>query len=174
MTTLVPPCVVSLLAVIGAGWDLAERRVPNAFTFGAAVFAFVYFAVVKGAGGLATSLLGWAAGLALFLPLFAVGALGAGDVKLLAAFGAWLGPAGVLVAALCASILGGVMAVAVAAVNGNLGRALRNVGTILNMWRVMGPRRIEGLTLDDAPGPRLAYAVPIAAGAVVALFWRHW
>lgn len=167
------PVVVSLLAVIGAGWDLVERRVPNVFTFGAAVFGFVYFAVVNGVEGLTTSLLGWAAGLALFLPLFAVGALGAGDVKLLAAFGAWLGPAGVLVAALWASILGGVMAVVVAAVNGYLGRAVRNVGTILNVWRVTGPRRIEGLTLDDAPGRRLAYAVPIAAGAVVALLWRH-
>jgi prepilin peptidase CpaA len=174
VTIVVQQCVVGLLAVAGAGWDVAERRVPNAFTLGAALLGFVYFTVVNGTHGLLTSLLGWAVGLAIFLPLFAVGALGAGDVKFLAAFGAWLGPAGVLIAALWASMLGGVMAVVVAVFNGYFRRAMRNVGTILNTWRVAGPQRIAGLTLDDAPGPRLAYAVPIAAGALVALVWRHW
>jgi prepilin peptidase CpaA len=173
VTSVVQPVAVALLAVLGAGWDLARRRVPNFLTFGAAATAIAYFAAANGTSGLTSSLLGCAIGLGLSVPLFAVGALGAGDVKFLAAFGAWLGPAGVLVAALSAGILGGAMAVSVAVAHGYLGRALRNVATILNIWRVTGPRRIEGLTLDDAPGPRLAYAVPIAAGAVVALFWRH-
>jgi prepilin peptidase CpaA len=173
VTSVVQPVAVALLAVLGAGWDLAQRRVPNVLTFGAAAVAVVYFAASDGTPGLTRSLLGWAIGFGLSVPLFAVGALGAGDVKFLAAFGAWLGPEGVLVAALSAAILGGVMALLVAAAHGYLGRALRNVAKILNVWRVTGPRRVEGLTLDDAPGPRLAYAVPIAAGAVVALFWRH-
>lgn len=173
MTSVVQLVAVALLAVLGAGWDLARRRVPNVLTFGAAAAGIVYFAATDGTSGLTSSLGGCAIGFGLSVPLFAVGALGAGDVKFLAAFGAWLGPAGALAAALWAAILGGAMAVLVAAAHGYLGRALRNVGTILNLWLVTGPRRIEGLTLDDAPGPRLAYAVPIAAGAVVALFWRH-
>ena len=168
-----PPFAVTLLALAGAGWDLSTRRVPNVLTIGAAGVAFIYFAAVGGAAGVAWSVLGCASGLALFFPLFAVGALGAGDVKLLAAFGAWLGPSGALRSALWGAMLGGVMALAVAAIKGYLPQALRNLYTILGAWRVAGPCRVEGLTLDDAPGPRLAYAVPIAAGAVLALFLRH-
>jgi prepilin peptidase CpaA len=168
-----PSLVVTALALVGAGWDLSTRRVPNAFTFGGAALGFVYFAVFGGTAGATWSVLGWATGLALFFPLFAVGALGAGDVKLLAAFGAWLGPSGALWSALGAAMLGGVMALAVAAFKGYLSQALRNLYTILCVWRVAGPRRVEGLTLDDAPGPRLAYAVPIAAGAMLALWLRQ-
>jgi prepilin peptidase CpaA len=168
-----PSFIVTVLAVAGAGWDLSTRRVPNVFTIGAALLAFFYFAVVGGPAEATWSVLGWATGLALFLPLFAVGALGAGDVKLLAAFGAWLGPSGALWSALWAGILGGVMALAVAAFNGYLSQAFRNVFLILSVWRAAGPRRVEGFTLADATGPRLAYAVPIAAGAMLALFLRH-
>ena len=57
--------------------------------------------------------------------------------------------------------------------SGYLRQALRNLFAILNVWRVLGPCRVAGLTLDDATGPRLAYAVPIAAGAVLALFRGH-
>jgi prepilin peptidase CpaA len=173
METSMPSFVVTVLALAGAGWDLSTRRVPNVFTFGAAALAFVYFAVVGGTAGATWSALGWATGLALFLPLFAVGALGAGDVKLLAAFGAWLGPSGALWSSLWAAMLGAAMALVVAAFNGYLSQALRNVFAILNVWRVLGPCRVAGLTLDDATGPRLAYAVPIAAGAMLALFLRH-
>src|SRR6266851_5227366 len=173
MGTSMQSFVVTVLAIGGAGWDLSTRRVPNVLTFGAAAVAVVYFAVAGGTAGATWSALGWATGLALFLPLFAVGALGAGDVKLLAAFGAWLGPAGALWSALLAAILGGVMALGVAAVNGYLTQAFRNLYLILGVWRAAGPRPVEGLTLDDAPGPRLAGALPIAAGALLALLLRH-
>jgi prepilin peptidase CpaA len=108
--------------------------------------------------------------LVLFLPLFALGGMGAGDVKLLAAFGAWLGPMGALWTALWASLAGGVFALVVAAWRGYLADALRNVVVIVGVWRAAGPSQVPGLTLADAGGPRLAYAVPIGVGAVVALW----
>jgi prepilin peptidase CpaA len=97
--------------------------------------------------------------------------MGAGDVKLLAAFGAWLGPIAVLWAALWASLVGGVFAVVVAAWNGYLSEAIRNVTTLVGVWRVVGPSAMPAMTLTDASGPRLAYALPIGIGAVVALWF---
>ena len=106
---------VAALALAATAWDLRLRRVPNALTFGAAALGFLASGLGEGMGGLAQSLLGWLVGLALFLPLFVVGGLGAGDVKLLAAFGAWLGPTGALWSAFWASIVGGAMALVVGA-----------------------------------------------------------
>jgi prepilin peptidase CpaA len=161
---------VSALAVMAVGWDLRTRRVPNVLTVGAAVAASVCALAGVGADSLSASMLGWLTGLALFFPLFAVGGLGAGDVKLLAAFGAWLGPEGAFHAALWAALLGGAVAVVVGVARGYLWRALQNLGVALAVWRAIGPSTVPGLTLRDSEGPRLAYAFPIAAGALAALW----
>ena len=161
---------VAALALAATAWDLRFQRVPNALTFGAAGLAFLVSGLVAGVGGLVQSLFGCLVGLALFLPLFVVGGLGAGDVKLLAAFGAWLGPTGALLAALWASLVGGVLALVVGAAHGYLLEAFRNLGVIVSIWRTVGPSPIRGVTLGDARGPRIAYAVPISVGALLALW----
>jgi prepilin peptidase CpaA len=164
-----------LALVVGIGltaaiWDVKTRRIPNVVTLGAAAAGLVYAIVEGGGSGAAWSLAGWTVGLVAFLPLFALGGLGGGDVKLLAAFGTWLGPVGALWAALAAALVGGAGALAIGTVSGYIGQALRNVLGALHFWAAFGPRPVPGLTLDDAPGPRLAYAIPIAIGALVS-FW---
>src|SRR5262245_38597266 len=72
--------------------DLGNRRIPNLLTFGSAFAAATYHFSVNGFSGVFDSLLGWACGTVLYFPMFALGGMGAGDVKLLAALGAWLGP----------------------------------------------------------------------------------
>ena len=86
------------------------------------------------------------------------------------AFGAWLGPIGVLGAAVCASLVGGAFAIIVAARRGYLLEALRNVGALAAVWRTVGPARVPEMTLSEGRGPRLAYAVPIGIGAILALW----
>jgi prepilin peptidase CpaA len=118
------------------------------------------------------SIAGCVLGFLLFFPLFALRGMGAGDVKLLAAVGAWLGPSQVLIAALATSIAGGVIALAVAFAYGYLKTAYRNLWMLLTHWRVMGMRPLEDVTLTGTRGPRLAYAVPIAIGTVVTLWLK--
>ena len=77
--------------------DIRTRRIPNVLTFGATIAALVFHGSTAGTSGLATSVGGWMVGAALFLPVFALRGMGAGDVKLLAAVGAWLGPLPVVV-----------------------------------------------------------------------------
>jgi prepilin peptidase CpaA len=170
MSMTLEASVIAGLAVVAAAGDIRTGRIPNVLTFVSAAAAFIFSMTQSGVWGLGSSVLGYVVGLALFFPLFAVGGMGAGDVKLLAAFGAWLGPIGVVWAALWASLTGGILALVVAAWNGYLTTAMRNLAGILAVWRVVGPTRIEGLTLADAPAPRIAYAVPIGVGAVIAVW----
>jgi len=158
------------LAGVAAIWDVKQGRVPNTVTFAAAAAGAVTSMILHGPGALPSSLLGCLVGLVLFLPLFAMGGMGAGDVKLLAAFGAWLGPITVLWAAIYASLVGGVMALVVAALHGYLADAFRNLAVVALIWRGGGQAPLAGLTLADSRGPRLAYAVPIGIGALLA-FW---
>jgi prepilin peptidase CpaA len=98
--------------------------------------------------------------------------MGAGDVKLLACLGAWLGPAATVYAALYASVAGGAMALALALATGYMGEALLNVRMLLGHFVKSGLKPLPAVTLQGARGPRLPYALPIAAGAVAAIWLR--
>jgi prepilin peptidase CpaA len=172
MTMTAIRLAVLALVLIACVPDLRTRRIPNVLTFGAAVAGLVFHMVFEGWSGATTSLLGWLLGVALFFPMFALRGMGAGDVKLLGAVGAWLGPALVFWVALLTSVAGGVLGLLLALLHGYVGSALRNLRALLGYWRVMGPRPLPELTLDTARGPRLAYAVPIAIGTMVTLWLK--
>ncbi len=164
--------VVGVLLILACISDLRTRRIPNVLTFSAAAIALVFHFLTGGWSAAGWSLAGCLLGALLFFPMFALGGMGAGDVKLLAAVGAWLGPAQVAMAALATSIAGGVIALAVAFAHGYLKVAYRNLWMLLTHWRVMGVRPVHELTLEGARGPRLAYAVPISIGTLVTLWLK--
>jgi prepilin peptidase CpaA len=163
---------VSILGVAACWYDLRTRRVPNAITFGGAALAMIHSVVTHGAGGLLVSMGGWLTGAAIFMPLFALRGMGAGDVKLVACFGAWLGPIAALWIALYAAVAGGIMAVAVALATGYLRTAIANVLLLVTHWRVVGVRPLPELTLEGSRGPRLPYALPIVVGAFATMWFR--
>jgi prepilin peptidase CpaA len=168
-----PQLIALGLAAVACGWDVRTRRIPQAITLGGALAAFAFHAVVGGWSGAALSVSGWALGLAIFFVPFALGGLGAGDVKLLGALGAWVGPGDVIWLALYAGVAGGVLAVVVSLARGYLSTALANVHLLTSHWMVNGVRPLNELTLEHSHGPRLAYAVPILAGTMVRLLWLH-
>ena len=152
--------------------DLRTRRIPNSLTLGGAAVACAYALFFHGVRGAGISALGFGAGLAVFLPFYALGGLGAGDVKLVACLGAWLGPVPALWTALYAALAGGVMAIVVAVAAGRLRTTIQNVAGLLIHFRAVGVRPHPTLTLERSAGPRLPYALPIAAGAIAAM-WLH-
>jgi len=165
--------VAVAVAAIACGFDLRTRRIPNELTFGAALAAVVFHVAATGTSGLMTAGGGWLLGVALFFPFFALGGMGAGDVKLLGALGAWLGAEVVVQVALSSAIAGGVFAVAVALRSGYLRQALSNLRTLLTFWFTVGLKPVEGITLEGQKNsPRLAYAVPMLAGLLVTLWLR--
>jgi prepilin peptidase CpaA len=163
---------VSALLIVACITDLRTRRIPNALTFSGVATALLFHLLTGGWTAAGWSIAGCLLGFLLFFPLFALRGMGAGDVKLLAAVGAWLGPSQVLIAALATSIAGGLIALVVAFAYGYLKTAYRNVWMLLTHWRVMGVRPLEDMTLTGTRGPRLAYAVPIAIGTVVTLWLK--
>ena len=167
------PTIIAAAILIGASacvFDLRTRRIPNLLTLGSAVAALTYHAVTGGLPGALGSAGGWGVGVLLFAPLFLLGGMGGGDVKLLAALGAWLGPWSGLWVGVFSTLAGGVLAVVVALRHGYLRQAIRNIGLLLAHWRVSGLTPLPEVTLDTAGGPRLAYAVPILTGLLVTLW----
>jgi prepilin peptidase CpaA len=160
------------LAIAACWTDLRTSRIPNALTFGAAGTALIFHTLAAGAGGAVTSLAGWLTGVLLFSPIFLMRGIGAGDLKLLGAFGAWLGPLMALRTGLWGAAAGGVLAIVVALSHDYLRQAMRNVWLLFTHWRAAGFTPLDTVTLDTGTGPRLAYAVPLSFGLMVALWTR--
>lgn len=152
--------------------DLRSRRIPNALTFPAALAAVAAAALIDGASGATTSATGWIVGVAIFFPFFALGGLGAGDVKLLGAIGAWVGPSIVIRVGLYSAMAGGVFAFALALKSGYVRKAFHNIAHLVKFWTTVGFQPVEGLTLQDERAPKLAYALPMMAGLLVTLWLR--
>ena len=160
------------VAVAASAFDLYSRRIPNTLTFGAAATALVVAAAAGGASGLGASFSGLAIGFALWFPIYFLGGIGAGDVKLMAAIGAWLGPGLALYAGLYAGIVGAILGVSLALAHGCAQQTMTNVQLLLVHWRVTGFTPHAQLNLTAGAGPRLPYAVPILAGTVMAIWLR--
>jgi prepilin peptidase CpaA len=160
------------IVVTAVGWDLSTRRIPNALTIGATLAGIVLHGVFPESGGSGVALAGWMVGTVVFFPIFALGGMGAGDVKLLGAIGAFLGPGAVAWVALYSGVAGGLLALFVAVSTGYLGKAYTNLWCLLMFWRVRGVRPAPELMLASHQGPRLAYALPMFAGLLVTLWLR--
>jgi prepilin peptidase CpaA len=92
--------------------DLRRGAISNWINLIAIAGGLLYHSIHQGWLGVAISAGGAALGFAVFLVLYCLGGMGGGDVKLMAAFGALLGPVGILTAAVLASVIGGLMAAA--------------------------------------------------------------
>jgi prepilin peptidase CpaA len=143
-----------------------------ATAFGAILAGLLFHLLAPVGSGFQFATIGFVAGLLVFFPFFALGALGAGDVKLMAALGTWVGWQGAIYVALYAAVAGGVLAVVVALWHGYLPRAVRNLKNLFVHWWLVGVQPLPELTLEAEQGLRLPYALPIMAGLVVTL-WRY-
>ena len=101
---------VSLILVVAAWIDGRKLKVPNWLTFPLILSGWAVSGYFFGWSGLYSSLLGTAVGLGLLLPAYAIGGMGAGDVKLLAGVGAWLGMAHTFWAFVVTVVVGAVLA----------------------------------------------------------------
>ena len=161
---------VIVLVAMATRADVRTRKIPNVLTGPAFLLGILVHLVLHGTAGAGNALLGAVVAGAILLPGWLMRYTGAGDVKLMAAVGAWLGYPGGLAAAIASLIAGGLIAVFVAARRGMLKQALRNtllVGLAL-LARKGGVAAPEPITT----GVRFPYAPAILAGALFSLLWR--
>jgi prepilin peptidase CpaA len=156
-----------LLTVLAAAavTDLKSFKIPNWLTMSAMMAGVFGHAFLDGFVGVLFSLKGLGLGLALFLFLYVMGGMGAGDVKLLAAVGSFIGPEGVLSAGIMAMLLGGLYAIAMMISHwGVLGALMQMVAIIKTC--VLMPKRSRTLASLKTE-PQLRYALVIGLGTVV-------
>lgn len=148
-----PLCLILAVATL---IDWRAHRIPNVLSFGAALFALLLQGTVNGTAGLIDGAAGYCLCLVLFLPFYLKKGMAAGDVKLMAAVGAFLGPLAGLFAGLFTVIAGGLIGLASIAVAWSASR----------LASAAGEDRFE---LSEALRARIPYAGAIAAGTSVVL-----
>jgi len=170
----------SFVALSGAVFftDMFIRKVRNSVVVFALVLQAVFlFAGEGGAGAVATTfesaVAGLAIGFVLLLPLYAFGAMGAGDVKFFAVVGWWLGPYALLPVFMIASLLAGFHALALHTGNSiwalaakDLGERVAAVIPVPARWRGAGDKS------TGRAGRGIPYAAYMAVGAVGMLVWQ--
>lgn len=159
---------LALLAMVGVAvvTDLRDRRIPNWLTVSGAATALVLSAVEVG-GFPTAALVGLVVALGLMIPLFALGAFGAGDVKLLAAVGAFVGASGLPSVVVYGTFLGGVIGILMSIRRGVILPVLIQTTGVFLYLVTLG-RRGARRTIHDADAQTIPYGVAIAAGAVCA------
>jgi prepilin peptidase CpaA len=159
--------VLTALVIAAAVNDLREHRIPNALMIGGTLAGCLLQTAFPAGGGLPAALAGIAVGFLVLIPLYLLRAMGAGDVKLLAMTGAYLGASGVFAAALLAFVAGGVLAIAMAIRNQAFGRLLGNVRLMLcgSFVRTMAGGNASVVAPVGSAGS-LPFGVAIALGTI--------
>jgi prepilin peptidase CpaA len=164
-----------LLALLAAAavCDYRTYRIPNWLTGGGILFALVYNTVVPPVwhAGWTWAPAGMLLGFGAMLPMYAMRVMGAGDVKLMAMVGAFLGAAGAVGALLFCVLAGGLAALGFALHKRVMGQMLANTGGVLRgmLWSSVagaGPRLQPGAVQSVG---KLAYGISIAMGTTIYL-----
>ena len=159
---------VTIVLVVAAVIDGAILKVPNWLTFPFIAMGWIHCTIQGGFAGLGFSLLGTFVGMMLLLVLRNVGGMGAGDVKLLAGVGAWLGAIVTLWAFAATAIVGGIMAAFMIWKSGNWMKHYAMAHQILGEWKtIKKPSELSKIARERKPTMYLLpYGIPMAIGSI--------
>lgn len=185
-------CVAMIVAAVIDGWKL---KVPNWLTFplilsgwGLGILHNCGLLDPTGSGGVGASLIATALGFILLFPLYAIGGMGAGDVKMQMGFGAWVGAfygmqateshpgAGwIVVYAFClAAVIGGVLALGMIAIRGQLKTNMANTSEILRDLLGSGVGKAANKAAQRKSRMHLLpYGIPLCLGFISYLIYLH-
>lgn len=186
-------CAAMIAAAVIDGWKL---KVPNWLTFplilsGWALGAMHDLGWLKGTGegGLGAALAGTALGFALLFPVYSIGGMGAGDVKMQMGFGAWIGafyglsrtdihPGAMWIVfyAFClAAVIGGVLALGMIFLRGQYRKNLANTREILgDLFSAKPVGHASEKAAQRKPRMHLLpYGIPLCLGFISYLLWQH-
>jgi prepilin peptidase CpaA len=167
---LATDALLAVVAALAAITDWRTRRIPNWLTLAGFLAGCAANAYTGGATGLGHALAGAALAFAIHLPLFLMRASGGGDVKLMTALGAIVGPQDWLVLFVISALLGGVAALAVILWQRAFRRTLRNLLHIAReVMRFRAPH-VSRTELDIADERSLTIPRGVLVGCAVAMF----
>jgi prepilin peptidase CpaA len=167
----VPIIIVLLAALFTAVTDLWKFKVYNILTVPLLISGFVYHSVVGGMSGFGSSLLGAVFGFAVLLIFYVMGGMGAGDVKLMAAIGAWLGLPLTFHVFIASSLAAGVYSVALLVFGQSLAETWTNFQILWLRMVVLGRHMGTGQRVEAAVNrpDRRRHLVPFAAMIMIGM-----
>jgi len=172
-----PVWVVTITLIVAAAIDGWKLKVPNWITFPMILSGWVYSAWLSefpGWEGFLWSLAGTAVGLGLLLPLYAIGGMGAGDVKLLAGVGAWVWATNTVYAFVVTTIVGGIIAIIMVLARGAWKKHRDQFRMIFGeIATIRDPNTLSALAAERKSSMfLLPYGIPIAIGTILYFAWE--
>ena len=176
-----PIWFVTVTLIVAAVIDGFELKVPNWITFPLVISGWIYstaFASTMGMTwyeGLGWSLLGTIVGLALLMPAYMIGGMGAGDVKLLAGVGAWIHVTHTFYAFSVSAIIGAALAVLMVLYRKAWGKHAGQFWMILNeILTIKNPEQLATIAAERKSSMLLLpYGIPIAMGTIAYFAWTN-
>jgi len=164
---------VTVTLIVAAVIDGLKLKVPNWITFPMILSGWAYSTCYFGWEGLAWSMVGTLVGLALLLPAYAIGGMGAGDVKLLAGVGAWVWGTNTFYAFCVSAIVGGVIAMAMILYRKAWTRHRDQFWVILDeITTIRDPEKLAVIAAERKSSMLLLpYGIPIALGTIAYFAW---
>ncbi len=168
-----PVWLVTITLVVAAVIDGWQLKVPNWLTFPLVLSGIIYNTIAFGWAGLGASVLGTVVGLALLMPAYAIGGMGAGDVKLLAGVGAWVGVQTTFYSFCVSAVIGGLIAVAMVVIGRSWRKHKTQFLTILGEMLTIGnPTELASIAAQRKSSMLLLpYGIPIAIGTIGYFIW---
>jgi prepilin peptidase CpaA len=173
----IPAVVVLVAALIAAVTDVWKFKVYNALTLPLLASGLIYHAVVGGWYGLGNSAVGMVFGFAILLVFYTMGGMGAGDVKLMAAIGAWLGMPMTFYVFVASALAGGVYAIALLVMGGGVQESIIHMQILWCRMRAFSRHlgsdaKIEAeVKRDDRRKRLIPFAAMVALGVVATFAW---
>ncbi len=165
-----------LVASLGGVSDLRSARIPNSLTYSGLLTALLARLVLLGWQGFKSGTIGMLIAGVFFFVLFVMGAIGGGDVKLMACVGAWAGSHQVLSVLLAASLAGGILAVAYVLFGQGIRITFWNLADLVRFRVASGLHPHPVLNVRNSGALRVPFGVAIAVGTMFcagnAILWR--
>jgi prepilin peptidase CpaA len=170
VTQAVADVAITLFVSTAAWWDATAHRIPNKLTVTGLAAAFLLRAPL-GSDAVVQGLAGFGIVVLVSVVLYAVRAIGGGDVKLLAGVGAFLGSSEVLGALGLIAILGAAFALLSVIRRGVLPLLIFNTLELVRSWRSLGQAG-QSRKLESPAALTIPYGVPIAVGTLIWWFGK--
>ncbi len=166
--------LVSVVLIVAAVIDGKALKVPNWITFPFIISGWVYSTAFYGWEGLGWSMVGTLIGLGLLLPSYAIGGMGAGDVKLLAGVGAWVYGTHTFYAFCWSAIIGAIMAVVMVLARKAWTKHSNQFWMIFNeIMTIRNPETLAEIAAKRKPSMLLLpYGIPICIGTILYFAWN--
>jgi len=173
--------ILIMLIILSVKYDVNERRIPNKLTIPVILWGIVTAGIFSGFDGILFSISGFLVGLAVFLIPFAMGGMGAGDVKLMAAVGSMLGWKLTVYSALLTAIAGGIIVIGYTIYKGKFVGMVKNMGIQFIKWilysiylmthsdGVYTKYKSLSVSKTDIEKTYIPYGVAIAVGTLIVL-----